>query len=69
MESDFFPGLLPHGDSDGDEIRIMKIAIAGTGGLARNIAHYLHYETQHQFIILSRAVCITFPYKFKRILD
>ncbi|MCJ1306775.1 hypothetical protein MMC25_000418 [Agyrium rufum] len=33
----------------------MKIAIAGTNGLAFWIAHYLSTETYHSFILLSRA--------------
>jgi len=35
---------------------MMRIAIAGTGGLARTLAYHLN-ETVHQFILLSRAVC------------
>lgn len=35
---------------------IMRVAIAGSGGLAYWIAHYLSTETFHPFIILSRAV-------------
>lgn len=34
----------------------MRVAIAGSGGLAYWIAHYLATETYHPFIILSRAV-------------
>lgn len=34
----------------------MRVAIAGSGGLACAIAHYLATETYHSFIILSRAV-------------
>jgi hypothetical protein len=34
----------------------MRVAIAGSGGLACWIAHYLSTETFHPFIILSRAV-------------
>lgn len=34
----------------------MRVAIAGSGGLAYWIAHYLSTETYHSFIILSRAV-------------
>ena len=37
-------------------ITMMRIAIAGSGGLARTLAYHLN-ETAHQFIILSRAVC------------
>lgn len=36
---------------------MIKVAIAGTGGLAQYIAHYLAAETSHQFILISRAVC------------
>ena len=34
---------------------MMRIAIAGAGGLARVFAHYIH-ETAHQVVILSRQV-------------
>ncbi|KAI9873543.1 MAG: hypothetical protein M1830_000294, partial [Pleopsidium flavum] len=34
---------------------MMRVAIAGTGGLAQYIAHYLATGTFHQFILLSRA--------------
>jgi len=34
---------------------MIRIAIAGSGGLARTLAYHLN-ETAHQFIILSRAV-------------
>lgn len=35
---------------------IMRVAVAGSGGLAYWIAHYLSTETYHPFMILSRAV-------------
>jgi len=34
----------------------MKVAIAGTNGLARWFAHFLASDGNHQFILLSRAV-------------
>jgi hypothetical protein len=34
---------------------MMRIAIAGSGGLAQHLAHYIN-DTPHPFIILSRAV-------------
>lgn len=34
---------------------IMRIAIAGSGGLAQHFAHFIN-QTPHLFIILSRAV-------------
>ncbi|KAJ9266187.1 hypothetical protein DTO195F2_1302 [Paecilomyces variotii] len=33
---------------------MIKIAIAGTGGLAQYLGHYLDTQTSHQFIFLSR---------------
>lgn len=38
------------------EMSIMRIAVAGTGGLARLIAHYIAEETSHQVVFLSRTV-------------
>jgi hypothetical protein len=38
------------------EQTMIKVAIAGTGGLAQYIAHYISTQTYHQFIILSRQV-------------
>lgn len=35
---------------------MMKVAIAGTGGLAQYIAHHIETGTYHQFILLSRSV-------------
>jgi len=35
---------------------MIKIAIAGTSGLAQYIAHYLSTQTYHQFVFLSRKV-------------
>ncbi|KAF2087430.1 NAD(P)-binding protein [Saccharata proteae CBS 121410] len=32
----------------------MRVAIAGTGGLAQLIAHYIRAETSHQFLMISR---------------
>jgi hypothetical protein len=37
---------------------MMRIAIAGSGGLAQIFAHFLN-ETVHQFVILSRIVCVS----------
>ncbi|KAI9717678.1 MAG: hypothetical protein M1812_004623 [Candelaria pacifica] len=34
---------------------MIRVAVAGTGGLAQYIAHYLDTETSHQFILLSRS--------------
>lgn len=34
----------------------MRVAITGTGGIARWIAHFIHQETGHQLLWLSRAV-------------
>lgn len=34
----------------------MRIALAGTGGLARLIAHYINEETAHHVVFLSRTV-------------
>ena len=41
----------------------MRIAIAGTNGLAYWIARYLSTETSHQFILLSRAVSLADIFK------
>ena len=50
-------------------VSTMRVAIAGSGGLASWIAHYLATETYHPFIILSRAVRF-YPLSFKdRIVD
>lgn len=35
----------------------MRIAVAGTGGLACMIAHCISEETSHPVVLLSRAVC------------
>lgn len=35
---------------------MMRIAIAGTGGLARLIAHFIDEETAHHVVFLSRTV-------------
>lgn len=35
----------------------MRIAVAGTGGLACMIAHCISEETNHPVVLLSRAVC------------
>lgn len=40
---------------------MMKVAIAGTGGLAQYIARYLAADTYHQFILLSRSVSSLSP--------
>src|SRR2546421_422496 len=38
--------------------RMMRIAIAGTGGLALFMAHFVNEETTHQLVILSRTVSL-----------
>ena len=35
---------------------MMRIAVAGTGGLARLIAHFIDDDTGHHVVILSRTV-------------
>jgi hypothetical protein len=35
---------------------MVRVAIAGTGGLARYIAHFIKDETSHTAVILSRSV-------------
>lgn len=35
---------------------MMRVAIAGTGGLARLIAHFIEQDTAHHVIFLSREV-------------
>jgi len=35
---------------------VMRIAVAGTGGLGCLIAHYLTEDTSHQVVLLSRTV-------------
>lgn len=35
---------------------MMRIAVAGTGGLARLIAHFIDQETSHHVVFLSREV-------------
>jgi hypothetical protein len=49
--------------------KMMRIAIAGTGGLALMIAHFVNEDTSHQLVILSRSVrrvmplfCATTPF-------
>ena len=41
--------------------KMMKVAIVGTNGFARMLAHWIATHTSHQFIILSRNVCFYFP--------
>ncbi len=36
---------------------MMRIAVAGTGGLARLIAHFIKQDTGHHVVLLSREVC------------
>lgn len=54
-------------DSDGEsehdspsppksDMSMMRIAVAGTGGLARLIAHYIDEDTSHHVVFLSRQV-------------
>ena len=41
---------------------MIKIALAGTSGLAQYIAHYISTQTYHQFFFLSRNVSLpTYP--------
>lgn len=35
---------------------MIKVAIAGTNGLAQLLAHYIETTTSHQFVFLSRKV-------------
>lgn len=35
---------------------VMRIAVAGTGGLGCLIAHYITEDTSHQVVLLSRTV-------------
>ncbi len=44
-------------DAPSSDMSMMRIAIAGTGGLARIIAHYIDQDTSHHVIFLSRSVC------------
>ncbi|KAK5170442.1 uncharacterized protein LTR77_005030 [Saxophila tyrrhenica] len=46
------PGLF---DLPSSDMSTMRIAIAGTGGLARLIAHYINQDTSHHVIFLSRS--------------
>ena len=39
----------------------MRIAVAGTGGLACLIAHFINEETTHGVVLLSRAVSYSRP--------
>ena len=39
----------------------MRVAVAGTNGLAEWIAYYLSAQQYHQFVILSRWVSLRFP--------
>jgi hypothetical protein len=41
------------------EMSMMRVAVAGTGGLARLIAHFINQETSHHVVFLSRTVRIT----------
>lgn len=40
------------------DMSMMRIAVAGTGGLARIIAHYIDQDTSHHVVFLSRAVSL-----------
>ncbi|KAK3052402.1 hypothetical protein LTR09_006612 [Extremus antarcticus] len=42
-------------DAPSSDMSMMRIAIAGTGGLARIIAHYIDQDTSHHVIFLSRS--------------
>lgn len=39
-----------------DMSAVMRVAVAGTGGLARLIAHFIDEETSHHVVFLSRTV-------------
>lgn len=40
------------------DMSMMRIAVAGTGGLALLIAHYITEDTSHHVVLLSRQVCL-----------
>jgi len=42
--------------SAASEMSMMRIAVAGTGGLARLIAHFIDQDTSHHVVFLSREV-------------
>lgn len=42
--------------SPNPDMSMMRVAVAGTGGLARLIAHFIDEDTSHHVIFLSRTV-------------
>ena len=42
--------------SPDSDMSMMRIAVAGTGGLARLMAHYIDEDTSHHVVFLSRTV-------------
>jgi hypothetical protein len=56
------PGFDPTQQMASSRDTMMRIAIAGSGGLARIIAYNIE-QTQHQFVILSRYVSASIPSK------
>lgn len=42
--------------SPSPDMSMMRVAVAGTGGLARLIAHFIDEETSHHVVFLSRSV-------------
>lgn len=44
--------------STGVTPKMMRVAIAGTGGLALLMAHFVNEDTSHQLVILSRSVSL-----------
>lgn len=53
------PTLSMHQDVPKQEPMMMKIAIAGTNGLAQFLAYYLSQITSHNFVFLTRTVCVS----------
>lgn len=49
-------GRSPSSSPTESDMSMMRVAVAGTGGLARLIAHYIDEDTSHQVVFLSRTV-------------
>ena len=49
-------GRRTNSESPSADMPMMRIAVAGTGGLARLIAHYIDEDTSHHVVFLSRTV-------------
>lgn len=49
-------GRRQHSASPGADMSMMRVAVAGTGGLARLIAHYIAEDTSHPVVFISRTV-------------